>query len=155
MAMTIDGAVDAIAATLGAVSGIGQVHKRRRRVTNEEGIQRVFVSNGVINAATVSWRSLGGSLTDGGSGSVIGVLSTLTFDVELVYGFEDATATEITFRTLVWNVLMAFNGAGKVYAAASHQERMTADEIGYMLLADTALVHYAKLALSIRGRVSP
>ena len=154
-AFSAAGAVSAIVATLEGVTGIGQVHNRRRILRNAKEVQDRLMSDGKINAAMVSWVAMPETLTDFGSPTRAGALSTLNFRVELFYSVEDLEESEIAFRDVVWNIATAFNSAGKVYADASHQDRMTVEEIGHLMLADVVLVHYARFWIAFRGRVSP
>jgi hypothetical protein len=155
VSFTAEGAIDAIVATLQAVDGIGQVHNRRRIVRNAGEIKDRLTSDGRLNAAMVSWLSMPETLTDFGSPTRAGAVSTLNFRIELFYGVNDDDASEVDFRALVWNVQSAFNSAGLIYAGASHQDRVTVDEIGHLMLADLVLVHYARFTIAFRGRVSP
>lgn len=153
--ITAEGAVDAIVAVLEAVDGIGQVHNRRRIMRNAKDVEARVMQDGKINAAMVSWLGMPETAVDFGSPLRAGALSTLTFRIELFFGVDDEGASEVEHRALVWNIATAFNSRGLVYADASHQDRMTVEEIGYLMLADLVLVHYARFALAFRGRVSP
>lgn len=155
MAFTAEAAIDAIVATLEAVDGIGVVHNRRRILKNAAEIKDRMTSDGRLNAAMVSWLGMPETLTDFGSPTRAGAVSTLNFRIEIFYGVDDEAASEVDFRALVWNVATAFNGAGLVYAGASHQDRLTVDEVGHLMLAEIAIVHYARMTIAFRGRVTP
>lgn len=149
--------IDTLVTEIQAVDGIGAVYNRRRQVKNEDDVKTLLVRSQVLNAVFVTWTGLPDTMTDGGRPGSIGALSTFTFGIELLYGLNDAQSSEVTFRILLWNIAQRFNTRGNVAAAvgASFQERLRIDEIAYLELAGIVLVHFARMAISFRGRVSP
>lgn len=149
-------AVAATKAILLAVPTLGQVHDYRRTVRTQADITAFLYAEGlgVISAAFISTGRIKTS-RDFGNPSAAGVLTEVGVDVELFMGLQDADASEVAFRAMVFAVLQAVNTRGLIDSEASHQEPMNADRIGYVAYAGDVLLHYATLSFSLRGRTSP
>lgn len=157
MAFTPAGAVDAVAAQLATVSGgVGPIHKYRRLVRSLADASALLSDpgTGTLRGAYVSW-SRATVRRDSGHPSSAGIVMALTITVELVRGIEDAAGSELAFRDTVFEVLQTINRKGRIYADASHQGPLEAQQIGYLQVADSLLLHYAQLALELHGRTAP
>lgn len=156
MSATPSGVVGAMVSLLGTVSSVGVVHPYRRVIRTVPQITALLTdpATGKLNAAYVSLQSMSATKDFGGAGFA-GVLTTFVVRVELIRGVEDASGSEEVFRTTVFDVMQAVNAGGKFYAAASYQGAMSATELGYLSFADAVLVHYATLAVEVRGRTAP
>ena len=157
MSFTPAGAVTALTDLLATVESVGLVHAYRRTARTLNDMHALLFDStvGKLRGAyvTVSRMVVGGR--EFGSPTSAGVLTTVTLQVELFRGIEDAEASEVTFRDTVFDVLQAVNRRGKIYSASSHQDPMSAPQIGYIVLADAALLHYALCQVEIRGRTAP
>lgn len=162
-ALTPNGLIDIVAAHLATVSGIGAIHKRRRKVQTEAEARAVWYSDaqGRIHAWQISLgenpvnsqRSPGfGAVGSGQSGRV---MSDFAVSIEGVFGIDDAADSETAFRAMAWSVVMAFNREGKIHADITHQQPMQWERFGYLVLAGMYTTHYAKLTCSFIGQVLP
>lgn len=155
--------IDAVAVQLGTVPGIGVVHKYRREVRDEPTARALWVPVGgtKINAWSVtlaepaanSTRSTGfGAVGSGQSGRV---LTDFGIAIEAVYGIDDASQSEVTFRALVWQVALSFNKIGLLTNQVVNQGPMQWERFGFLLLANMYQVHYAKLRGTFMGQSAP
>lgn len=151
-----------IKADLEAVTGIGLVYDRRRDVRDEATARALWyhTGQGRIHAWSISLddeparilRQPGfGSRASGIAGQVF---SDFGISIEGVFGIDDANASEVTFRDLVWNVVQTFNAVGLITADVVNQEPMQWVRFGYLNLAAMYHAHYAKLACRYTGKVS-
>lgn len=158
MSFTPDGAVDAVDGVLATVASLERRHKYRRTLKTLADVNGLLQGpSGKYNASFTTITGMPvGPREFGAPGALgAGVLTTFRLQIELFRGLEDAIASEVLFRNTVFDVLQAFNRRGKFYAAASHQDPMSASPIGYIMLAETVLLHYAVCQMDVRGRTSP
>jgi hypothetical protein len=159
VSFTVEGAVDATVAVLEPVTGIGQVHRQRRTLTDEATITRHLrnEATGELAGAFVSVPRIRAEERHFGNTMQAGVLTTVFIQIEMFAGLVDADGSEAAFRTRVAAALQAINSRGKIYSdpACSHQEPCSADQIAYIALAGVVLAHYAVITFALRGRTSP
>lgn len=163
-ALTPNSLIDLVAAKLAAVSGIGVIHKRRRKVQTEVDARSIWYSD--AQSRIHAWHI---SLTDGptvnstrhpgfgavGSGIAGTVLSDFGIVLEGVFGIDDAADSETTFRAIAWDVVMAFNREGKIDNAITQQGPTLWERWGYQVLASMYEVHYARLSTRYIAQVLP
>jgi hypothetical protein len=155
--------IDAVATQLATVSGIGVVHKYRRKVQSEAEALALWVPTGdtKINAWSVSLNEPAANSVRGpgfgavGSGQSGRVTTDFGIAIEAVYGIDDAAQSEVTFRDLVWRVALSFNGIGLLTNQVVNQGPMQWERFGYLALAGMYHTHYARLAGTFMGQVRP
>lgn len=158
----------AIAALIGTVANTGQIHARRRVVRSENDLRRFFWDD--TNSRICGWmiapalsgtadsvRNTGFSgygLKGGGN-----VMTDFAFQVEGIFGLDDANASEEVFGDLVWAVADEFNSygvipkaGGGVLPGVTIQGPCNITQFGYITFANTFLCHYARLELTFNGR---
>jgi hypothetical protein len=151
-----------IVADLQAVPGIGLVYDRRRDVRDEPTARAIWYHEGQnrIHAWSVSLgepavnvvRAPGfGPRASGQAGQVFGDIGIV---IEAVFGIDDANASEVTFRNLVWDVQTRFNAIGLITADVVKQEPLRWERFGYLALAGMWRAHYAKLTCRYAGKLS-
>lgn len=164
MAFDPEVVIAAYVAKLGSITGIGHVYDYKREVRDEPTAQRLwfFEPEGRINAWSVTLADATPVTTKRepgfggiGSGQAGRVTSGVQIAIDVVYGIDDAAASEKTFRALVWTVMHAINAEGKLVAAFTHQEPMNWDRFGYLTLAGMFHVHYARLTTAVLGQTRP
>lgn len=155
MSMNIADAIAAVVTTVSDVPDIGQVHNRRRVLKDIPAINAVLLDSGSgkIAGAFVSfkrWAPANGEI--GRPRSSVGTFTTFEIRIELLRGVEDASSSEVTFRTVFEGVMRAIN-AGLVYNQASGQTEPDGT-VALVLLANTLLSHYAEITFTLSGRVA-
>lgn len=165
MGMTPGSCATALATVLATVTGIGQIHTRRRIIRDEQALKTLmFVSaQNRINGWMISPAAANTTVTDRGPGHHgIGVagggnaLTTFQFQIEGYFGIDDAAASEDTFRDLSWDVARTINSYGLLnIAGISHQLPADVEQFGYIMLAGFSLLHYARIGVGFRGRTQP
>jgi hypothetical protein len=153
--------IAAYVAKLATISGIGNLYDYKREVRDEATAKALWwhEAQGRINAWSVTLDDAG-PVTNArgpgfgavGSGQAGTVTTGVRIGIDAVFGINDAAASEKTFRALVWSVVHAVNGDGKLIAAFTHQEPMEWARFGYLTLAGMYHVHYARLTTSVIGR---
>lgn len=163
--MTPGGCVDALAAVLATVPGMGVVHKRRRILRDEQAIRDLMfvqaqnrINGWMISPAgantTVSDRKPGfRGIGQQGGGQV---LTTMQWQVEGYFGIDDAAGSEETFRDLAWAVADTLNSYGAL-AIPGIVMQLPADveQFGYVMLAGFSLQHYARIGVGFQGVTRP
>lgn len=160
----------AIRQLIQSVPNTGQVHERRRVVRDEASFKthlwdvtnsRIcgwFItlsrSNPVVNERNPGYNALG--VKGGGN-----VITTFQFQIEGMFGVNDAADSETTFSNLVYAVADEFEAYGGIpvdgvpIPAMFEQLPTTVEEWGYLMFAGSFLVHYARLEVGFRGRTRP
>lgn len=154
---------------LTTVPGIGLVHQRRRVIRSEQDLHtylfdpklnRVcgwFISPSATNAVVTDRK--GGHIGHGvkGGGNII---TTFQFQLEGMFGVDDANASESVFGDLVWAVCDEFNSYGTIalnpehapIPGIAHQLPCDVQQFGYIMFAGSILCHYARLEIGFQGR---
>lgn len=94
----------ALAAIIGGVSGIGQVHQRDRYSPGWAKIQEHFASGGHLNACMISRKTTAKQQRTLGE-----VEKGHVFVIRMVYGLNDASDSESTFQALIDSVEAAID----------------------------------------------
>lgn len=161
----------AMAALIATVPNSGRVHQQRRIIRDERSLKSVladpvtgkiagwFISPAASNTAIpiVNPGYSGHSVKGGGN-----VLTTFQFQLEGFYGLDDAADSEQVFADLAWAVADEFNAYGSIPAAGGgmipgldRQLPCSIEQIGYIMFAQSFLLHYARLELGFIGRTRP
>jgi hypothetical protein len=161
----------AIQALLLTVPNIGQVHTRRRVVRDEQTLKTYLWDdvNGRIcgwfispaRAGTVQTERHPGYIGHGAKGGG-NVFSTFRFQIEGIFGLNDAADSETTFSSLVYAVADEFEAYGSIPAAGGgmipglvEQLPISVEEFGYVAFAGAPLCHYTRMEIAFRGRTRP
>lgn len=164
MAFDPETVIAAYVAKLGTIVGVGHVYDFKRDVKDEPTAQRIwfYEPENRINAWSVTLASASPVTTKRdpgfgpiGSGQAGRVTSGVQIAIDAVFGIDDAAASEKTFRALVWTVMHAINGEGRLVAEFTHQEAMNWDQFGFLMLAGMYHVHYARLSTTVLGQTRP
>lgn len=159
---------EAIAALIATVPNSGQVHTRRRIVRSEQDLKRLhwddtnkricgwMISPQVAGSASSTRNSGFTGIGAKGGGNV---MTTFGFQIEGIFGLDDANASEETFTDLAWAVADEFNSYGIIPAAGGGrisgihlQSSCDITQFGFIAFAGVALCHYARLELTFTGR---
>lgn len=161
---------DGIAAVLNGITGIGQVHKQRRRLRTEQEVAELMKSNpsgdNVIRAWFISPAMSSTVLTERHPGHVgLGVANvqsndmvTLQWSIEGYLSVVDASLSEQVAADLVWTICDTFNKYGVIPGmggAVVHQLPTNCEEFKYAMLAGSFLCHYVRLNTGFIGRYRP
>lgn len=157
-----------LAAFLATVPGIGMVHTRRRIMRSEMDVKaRLWHATTQIGANPVGWIN-GWTISPAGQATTvternpghaaIGLsgggnnFTTFQWIIEGYFGIDDANGTEETFGDLAWDVAHRLNGYGGLFVGVTHQLPADVEQLGYAMLANWALLHYARIGIGFRGR---
>jgi hypothetical protein len=157
--------VTAIAALIATVPKSGRVHTQRRIVRDEvslkthlwdEAEQRIcaWMISPSPSTTTVTDRNPGhyGKGVKGGGN----VMTTFQFQIEGMFGLDDAKLSESTWRDLAWAVADEFNAYGQLdIVGIVHQLPCDIEQFGYIAFAGSPLLHYARLSVGFQGRTRP
>ena len=84
------------------------------------------------------------------------VMTTFQFQIEGYYQLDDGSASEETFRDLVWGVADELNAYGALgIAGVTFQTPADVEQFGYIMLANYALFHYGRIGVGFNGRTRP
>lgn len=167
MAFTPAACVDALAAYLNGLAGIGGglgiVHKRRRIIRDEPAVKALLTGtagNGKVNCWMISPAAANTTVTERGPGfNAIGtpgggrVFTTLQFIIEGYYQIDDAAGSEETFRDLCFTVTNGLNKIGSLaIPGVTLQLPADQEQFGYIMLAGYGLYHYVRIGVGWRGQ---
>lgn len=166
MALTLPDVRTAVVTQLATVAGVGNVYRYRRRVNDEAAFQRIYVHQptGWPNAWFVSLATATPRVSERGTGfqrigggSVGDTLTTYTLQIEGHYGHDDERETQTTFEDLVDAVALSFDRVGLITANASafFQSPTQVQQVSYIEVAGRFLMHYARIAVAVRGKTTP
>lgn len=166
MAVITPGAcVDAIHDLIVSVANTGQVHKYRRVMRDEKAIKLHLwdQANSRMCAWMIAPAGVNTAITERNPGHAgIGIkgggnnFTTFQFTIEGYFTLDDAVASEVTWRDLVWAVCDEFNAYGALnIAGVSHQLPADVEQFGYVMVANFSLLHYARIGIGFRGRTRP
>jgi len=159
----MEASIDAVHAVLTAIPNIGQVHKRRRILRNEQEAKLHLFDT--VNQRLNAWM-----ITPAGNNTVIvernpghrGIgqagggndFATVQLVLEGYFGIDDAADSETTFRQQMWTVQQTINSYGLLnISGISHQFPADVEFFGYAFVAGWALLHHARVGVSFRERL--
>lgn len=163
--ITPAGCSAALAAVVQEVTDGGQVHQYRRIIRDEQALRNLMWdgANDRINGWMISPANAEPAVTvrhpgyqaigQSGGGQAETVFQ---FQIEAYFGIDDANASEVTFRDLVWQVADTLNGYGLLdIPGVIEQLPAQVGQFGYVMLAGFTFLHYARIDIAFRGRTRP
>lgn len=164
----------AIAELIATVPNTGKIHTRRRIVRDERSLKTLFgnlpdgkicgwmISPAPANTAVpvINPGYIGHGTKGGGN-----VLTSFQFQIEGIFGLDDAAASEETFHDLTWAVADEFNaygsippttaGVGTKIPGLDRQLPCSIEQFGFIMFAGSFLCHYSRLEVGFIGRTRP
>lgn len=166
--LTPDACRNSLAQFIKAIEKTGQVHTYRRIVRDELSLQQHFWDQ--VNGRICGWMispapsnpaipvvnpGFSGHGVKGGGN----VITTFQFQIEGIFGLDDAGESEKVFYDLAWAVVDELNAYGSIPDVAGgkipgldRQLPASIEQFGFIMFAGAPLCHYTRLEVGFIGR---